>query len=114
MVEQEDLLTKFAPVLELNKNKKQDEQLAILYNICLNHIKSHHNHLPTVVKISMIYVAHRKYQKNLIGSDVDTINIIDDYARFYNVRIEQFEKDYDEFKDDVDKYIAFANNYLNS
>lgn len=116
MAEEQDLLVKYAHILELNKNKSMDKNLAILYEISINHIKSHYNHLKNEIKCSIVYVVHRKYLKNQIACDQDAINIIDDYMRFHNIRIENFVKEYNEneFKDDVDKYIAFSNNYINS
>jgi len=110
MEENKDLVVKYSNVLELIKDHKQHNNIAILLEISVNYINMKYKDVDIEIKTCAVYIIKELYLKNLISSDVQTTSIIDDFINYYNTNYNNFIKDYD--IDVFDLNMLFIKNYI--
>ena len=111
MEENKDLVIKYNDVLELVKDHKQHNNLAILFEISIKYIRERYKDYSTDVKISGVFIIKELYLKGLITTDNQAINIIDDFIIYYDKNYNDFIKDYE--LPNFDTNMHFIKNYLN-
>jgi hypothetical protein len=111
MEENKDLVIKYNDILELVKDHKQHNNLAILFEISIKYLRERYKDYSTSTKISGVYIIKELYLKGLISSDNQAINIIDDFIIYYDKNYEIFIKNYD--NNIFDTNMLFIKNYIN-
>lgn len=106
-----DLIEKYSNVLELIKDHKQHNNLSILFDIAIKYLKERYKDYDINIKISATYIIKELYLKNLISSDIQTINIIDDFINYTDKNYDSFIKEYD--INDFNTNMIFIKNYIN-
>ena len=110
MEENKDLVVKYNNVLELVKDHKQHNNLAILFEISIKYLRERYKSYTTEIKTSGVFIIKELYLKGLISIDNQAINIIDDFIIYYDKNYNDFIKDYE--SPNFETNMHFIKNYI--
>jgi len=89
----QELVNKYASVLQDTKPEKDIPYLAYIINICVNYINTNHKDLPQDWKAWSVVVVRNLYFDGKIKMGDDILKIIDDFLTFWKAEYKSYCQD---------------------
>jgi hypothetical protein len=106
------LTTKYAPVLELIKEKEKIPHLAYIFEYAINYINSNHNNLTKDWKTFTTIVIKNQFLNEKIQSESDIEDIINDFVLYWKTEYQNYIEDLALFDNEIDRDLGFCNKYI--
>ena len=106
------LYTKYAPLYEFIKDKKQIPFLTVVIDRGIAYVKENHADLPLDWKVwSIIYLKH-KYLKGLVKRNEDISECIADFIKHYKTDYAEYIEQIGTFRSEFDRDYGFVCKYI--
>jgi hypothetical protein len=108
------LIQKYAPVLELSHAKSKEEIpiLAIIYDISVKYIKDWHNNLTVDWKSWCVLVIKEQFHNKKIQSEADIVQTINDFIKYWSENYKTYCNNLGMYASEYDRDRGFVYKYL--